>query len=203
MTARDPEHTRQSILDAAFEEIHEHGFQAASLDRILANTNVTKGALYHHFPSKHALGLAVVDNVIADMVQECRIDPLSRNDDPLAAILGAAKAEVDTLTEEEMSRGCPLNNLVQEMSPLDPQFREHLLAILNRWHNAIADALKRGQASGHVRTDVKPEDVAWFVVIVYTGTVSFCRLMDPERLHAALHQAVFSQIQLYAQSLRP
>ena len=199
ITAKDPEHTRQQLLAAAFEEMHEHGFQSASLERILAKTKVTKGALYHHFPSKHALGLAVVDELIANMVREWRIVPLLQHDDPLEAILGAARAEVDALTEEDLDRGCPLNNLVQEMSPLDPEFRDHLLAVLNHWHRAIADALQRGQSKGHVRKDVDPDDVAWFIVIVYTGTVNFCRLVDPDRLH----QAVFSQIQLYARSLRP
>jgi AcrR family transcriptional regulator len=52
--------TRDKLLKAAFEEIYRRGFQAASLDTILAKAGVTKGALYHHFPDKGALGYAVV-----------------------------------------------------------------------------------------------------------------------------------------------
>ena len=37
-TKRNPDQTRETILQAAFEEIYEHGFQAASLDRILKHT---------------------------------------------------------------------------------------------------------------------------------------------------------------------
>ncbi|HTD14255.1 MAG TPA: helix-turn-helix domain-containing protein, partial [Chthoniobacterales bacterium] len=55
---RDPEGTRQSLLQAAFREVYRYGFQSAGIDAILAATNVTKGALYHHFESKEALGHA-------------------------------------------------------------------------------------------------------------------------------------------------
>ena len=58
--------TRQVILEAAYEEIHVRGFQAASLSKILSSTNVTKGALYHYFPTKLALGYAVVDPLSGD-----------------------------------------------------------------------------------------------------------------------------------------
>ena len=44
---RDPERTRERLLQAAFREVHRSGFQSASIDAILATTNVTKGALYY------------------------------------------------------------------------------------------------------------------------------------------------------------
>ena len=62
---RDPERTRKRLLQAAFREVHRSGFQNAGIDTILEATNVTKGALYHHFDSKEALGYAVVDEIVA------------------------------------------------------------------------------------------------------------------------------------------
>ena len=56
--------TRQIILQAAFDEIYAHGFQAASLTKILSTTGVTKGALYYYFPNKLTLGYAVVDEIL-------------------------------------------------------------------------------------------------------------------------------------------
>src|SRR6188474_2797536 len=66
--SRDPDATRDKLLKAAFEEIYRRGFQAASLDTILAKAGVTKGALYHHFPDKAALGYAVVDEVVKGLL---------------------------------------------------------------------------------------------------------------------------------------
>ena len=58
---RNPEQTRDRLLQAAFQEVFRHGFQSAGIDAILAATNVTKGALYYHFESKEALGFAVIE----------------------------------------------------------------------------------------------------------------------------------------------
>ena len=66
--SRDPDVTRNKLLQAAFEEIYRRGFQAASLDTILIKAGVTKGALYHHFPDKAALGYAVVDEVVKGLL---------------------------------------------------------------------------------------------------------------------------------------
>src|SRR5260370_33596602 len=67
---RDPERTRDRLLQAAFREIHRSGFQSAGIDTILAATNVTKGALYYHFESKEALGYAVVADKLARLTHD-------------------------------------------------------------------------------------------------------------------------------------
>ena len=56
MCAKNPDLTRAKLLEAGFQEVYEHGFRSASIDSILARAGVTKGALYHHFSSKQALG---------------------------------------------------------------------------------------------------------------------------------------------------
>ncbi|MCD4689472.1 MAG: TetR/AcrR family transcriptional regulator, partial [Desulfuromonadaceae bacterium] len=76
--SRNSDHTRQTILDAAAQEIHLHGFQAASLSRILATTGLTKGALYHHFPNKQALGYAVLEEDILVRGRAIWISPLEQ-----------------------------------------------------------------------------------------------------------------------------
>jgi TetR/AcrR family transcriptional repressor of nem operon len=60
---RDPVRTRQRLLQAAFQEVYHTGFQGSDLETILDGAGVTKGALYHHFENKEALGYAVVDEV--------------------------------------------------------------------------------------------------------------------------------------------
>ena len=64
VTRRNPDRTRERLLEAGFVEIYSRGFQPAGLDAIVERAGVTKGALYHHFPGKHALGYAVLDEVI-------------------------------------------------------------------------------------------------------------------------------------------
>ena len=78
---------RQQILQAAYREIHVLGFQAASLSRILARTGVSKGALYHYFPNKTELGYAVVDELLAQRIEERFILPLIKAEDPVEAVV--------------------------------------------------------------------------------------------------------------------
>jgi AcrR family transcriptional regulator len=83
---RDPVRTREKLLLSAFEQIHRHGFQAVSLDEILKDTGVTKGALYHHFPNKNALGYAVIDEVISPSLENFWVKPVVDALDPLSAL---------------------------------------------------------------------------------------------------------------------
>ena len=119
--------TRQVILQAAYEEIHVRGFQAASLSKILANTNVTKGALYHYFPTKLALGYAVVDEILAEHIQQHWVQPLLETDDPISSFNKIIVQSGVEITEEDIQCGCPLNNLAQEMAPIDEGFRSTMI----------------------------------------------------------------------------
>ncbi len=172
---RNPDQTRQQLLDAAFAEIHRNGFRAAGLDGILSNTGVTKGALYHHFPTKTDLGYAVVDELIHGAIVERWVVPLGRVEDPVEGMIGL----LSSYSEEEVSSccemGCPLNNLAQEMSPIDEGFRLRLDALFNLWRSAVASALRRGQHSGHVRTDIDPDSVGCFFVASMEGSAGLAK----------------------------
>jgi len=167
--------TRQTLLEAAFAEIHRNGFQAASLAQILADTGLTKGALYHHFPDKKALGLAVVEEVIRPRLAAMMFEPLAETRQPLAAMqaLLAAKAAEDDPYAVKL--GCPLNNLMQEMSPVDESFRQHLNDVFEAWVGVVAAALERGKAAGEVRRDVEAGATAFFIVSALEGCVGMSK----------------------------
>lgn len=166
---RDPERTRERLLQAGFREVHKSGFQSASIDTILAATNVTKGALYHHFESKEDLGHAIVEEVIATLPRDRWLLPLQRSKDknPIDALIGIVRAIPSR--PEDVKGGCPLVNLAQEMSQLDEQFRKRLETIFHAWQEGIATALRRGQSQGTVRHDLIPEETAGFLIAMVEG----------------------------------
>ncbi len=177
--ARDPERTRRRLLEAAFREVYERGFQSADLDAVLARAGVTKGALYYHFENKEALGYAIVDEVIAEMTQQKWAVPL-RQGNPIDTLIHIV--ESTGVEAHEMRGGCPFNNLAQEMSPLDEGFRKRLAKILAAWHRAVADAFRRGQQEGTVRKDIDVEDEATFVIAVYEGYISLAKNSQDQKL---------------------
>jgi TetR/AcrR family transcriptional regulator, transcriptional repressor for nem operon len=166
---RDPEGTRQRLLQAAFREVYRYGFQSAGIDAILAATNVTKGALYYHFESKQALGHAIIEEVVAEITADRWLRPLGQSKDknPIDALIGIVRAI--PARPRDVKRGCPLVNLTQEMSLLNEQFRMRLERIFKAWQDGIATLLREGQHSGTVRRDLVPEETASFLIAMIEG----------------------------------
>lgn len=197
-SVKTPDLTRQTLLEAAFAEIHRNGFQAASLAQILAETGLTKGALYHHFPDKKALGLAVVDEVIRPRLAAMMFAPLADTRQPLAAmqaLLAAKAAEDDPYV---VKLGCPLNNLMQEMSPVDENFRQHLNDVFEAWVAVVAAALKRGKTAGEVRRDVEAESTAFFIVSALEGCVG----MSKNTQSVAAYRSCLAQLGRFLDTLK-
>ena len=198
--AREPGVTRDKLLKAAFEEIYRRGFQAASLDTILARAKVTKGALYHHFPDKAALGYAVVDEVVRGLLLERWLGVVERfAGDPLTALQRTLQYRASNPGPHEIELGCPLNNLAQEMSAIDERFRRAVNAIFDAWREGFARTLERGQAEGTVRRDVNARQVATFVVAAIEGSTSLAKSAQS----AAIQRSNLTVLSEFLDGLRP
>jgi AcrR family transcriptional regulator len=187
------------LLHCAFQEIYEHGYTRASLDRILANSGVTKGALYHHFGSKAELAKAVIDEVIRPFMIERWADPIRESDDPITALREHATEVMANFTDQEMACGCPLNNLVQELANAGEGFHDHLARVCDEWRAGLAEAFERGKAAGTVREDVDPAAAAAFIVSSVEGLAA---TMKSSRDREVTGSATTMFLQLL-ESLRP
>jgi TetR/AcrR family transcriptional regulator, transcriptional repressor for nem operon len=194
---RDPQRTRGRLLEAAFKEVYRHGFQGADIDAVVERAQVTKGALYHHFDGKEALGYAVVDEFIMQITRDKWLLPLQSGLNPIDTLIEIVQ---DTsLAPPQVGGGCPLNNLAQEMSPLDEGFRQRLAFVFNAWQGAIAMALQEGQERGLVRRDVNPSETSTYIVAVYEGYISLAKnAQDDKLLNSGMQR-----ITRYLESLRP
>ncbi len=188
--------TRGKILMAAFDEIYQRGFQAASLNNILKNTNITKGALYHHFKNKMELGYAVVDEVIYTTLNANWIEPLSQTDDPIGTVQQILMKSGEQMTEEDVRLGCPLNNLAQEMSPIDEGFRVRITAIYQEWQDALEGACERGKAKGTLRPDTDSKQLALLFVATLEGCLGFAK--SAQSLETLMHcgEGLMAQLEL-------
>jgi TetR/AcrR family transcriptional regulator, transcriptional repressor for nem operon len=194
---RDPGRTRASLLQAAFGEMHRSGFRGSDLETILHQAGVTKGAMYHHFDNKEAMGYAVVDEVIGEIMRAKWQTPLQEARNPIDALIGIVRST--SLKPALLTRGCPLNNLAQEMSPLDEGFRRRTARLFDDWRGAVATALRQGQKRGTVRKDVNPDETATFLIAAYEGYMSLAKcFQDAGGLRAGQKTIV-----RYLESLRP
>jgi TetR/AcrR family transcriptional regulator, transcriptional repressor for nem operon len=182
-TRRNPERTRERLLQAAFQEIYKSGFRGTDLETILRAAGVTKGAMYHHFASKEALGYAVVDEIIARITREKWLWPLQNAKNPIDALIDIIRST--SLRPAHLRGGCPLNNLSQEMAPLNEGFRRRTAKVFGDWQKAIATALRDGRQRKMVRSDVDPDEAATFLLATYEGYISLGKsLQDVAGLQA-------------------
>jgi AcrR family transcriptional regulator len=177
--------------------MHRSGFRNADLDAILTRAGVTKGALYHHFDNKEALGYAVVDEVIASNLHQKWVLPLRNAKSPIDVLVRIVQSE--SLKREDIQRSCPLLNLSQEMSGIDEGFRRRTARLFRDWHDAIAEALREGQKRGMVRSDVNANETATFLIAAYEGYVVLAKNSQDPRTMQCGQRRVSGHIE----SLRP
>lgn len=170
-------------MRSAFYHVYRNGFQGTDIDSVIEHAGVTKGALYHHFAGKEALGYAIVDEVIANLTLEKWVRPLKDSPDPVTTL--AEIVNSTSLAPDELRGGCPLNNLAQEMSPLDENFRKRIDSVFKLWHESIASALRDGQNRRQIRDDIDAEEIAAFLIATYEGYISLAKSsQDPRMLQS-------------------
>lgn len=127
--------TRERLIDAAFAEIHERGYQGAALTDILAKAGVHKGSMYHFFANKKEMALAALHDKIHAR--------FSMKYDSIAALeSGYLDRFFETVRNTELidfRRGCPIANIVQEMSNLDADFDKLMKSLYVKFRQGIKD----------------------------------------------------------------
>lgn len=148
--------TRQAVLVAAASVFDERGYQAASVCEILARAEVTKGALYFHFPSKEALAQAVIESQAASIAvpeRELRLQALVD-----LMLLVAERLKTDVI----LRAGIRLTIEQGSFQDLDP-------APYRQWiefaRSILAEAARRGELLPHV----DPDRVAEMIIGCFSG----------------------------------
>lgn len=192
------ESTRERILHAAYEEMYEHGYQGLRIDAVLKRTQLAKGALYHYFPNKLSLGYSVLDEVIVKHFQDIWKQSLDESNDPLNALKAFFEQKFVDIQIGECVNGCPLTNLVQEMSTLDEGFQQRLKAVMFEIVETVAKALYHAQIEGKVRKEINAKTIATFLLCSYQGVMGATKCMQSVELAREL----FDELCNYVETLR-
>lgn len=195
---KQPDQTRQLLLQSAFAEIHRNGFRGASLETILRETGVTKGALYHHFGSKSKLGLAVLDELIRPYV-EANWQPVLEEDNIIDGAIALTRRLTNERSQIALELGCPFNNLIQEMAPIDEQFRAALNDILQAWREGMVKGITLGQQRGQVRQDIDPAATSDFII----GAIEGCVGMTKASQSTSFYYNSMQGLEQFLNQLRP
>jgi len=153
---RDPERTRQEILDVALSEFARNGYAGARVDEIAARTRTTKRMLYYYFSSKEQLYIAVLERAYStarDAERQLDVDHL----EPLSAIRTLAELTFD---HHESHQDFISLVAIENIHRAEFIVQSPALAELNTPAVAVIESiLERGRESGAFRRDVEAIDV--------------------------------------------
>ena len=170
----DPEGLRRRLVAAAYAAFTTRGYRATSVHDLKRETGATGGALAHHFPTKKDLALAVLQDQVAEIVEETWMRPVLAAATAGEGIRAVFTAIAAGLEAQGSVSGCPLNNLALELARDDADFRRVIDAIFLRWRDAIADKIRADQRAG-ATTTIDPEAFATFVVATYSGAMAMAK----------------------------
>lgn len=146
---------RKKLLDVAEGAFQARGYHASSLGDLMTAAGVTGGALHHHFPTKKALAMAVIEERVAAAVEQTWIAPVQAAASARQGVRIVFEAVAAELERQGFVRGCPLNNLAHELSLADPDFRTALAGIFSAWRQAIADKVTSDQQAGRSKAPTR------------------------------------------------
>jgi AcrR family transcriptional regulator len=175
--------TREQLLEQNYIAMRLHGFQGLRTDKVLADLHVTKGAFYHYFPDKLSLGYAIIDEIIKPNYLNLWKKVEENVDQPIESIIKLIEfIQTNILkSEEDAKLGCPLNNLIQEMSPLDEGFKNRLQFIVAEQRRMIANTFRNAQKRNLIHSTSEPEELSVFFLSSVEGAFSIAKGLQSKR----------------------
>jgi TetR/AcrR family transcriptional repressor of nem operon len=166
---------RNAILDAAARVINERGYSHTSVEDLIEATGLSgKSHFYHYFPSKEALGMAVIDRQF-DRFTERGLAILS---EPLIEPIDRLSLFIDTLValqrERDGGSGSPFGNLAGELADSHEGFRRRLDDVFGRWTEQL-DALLR-EVGPQLREGVDTVRLSRFIIAALEGGMLLTRV---------------------------
>jgi len=165
--------TRDRLLDVAMRLFWLKGYGATSIADILHEAGANAGSLYHFFPTKQDLLLAVLERYrqgIGPMLLEPAWEGV---DDPIERVFALLGRYRRSLEETECSYGCPIGSLALELHEPDPAVRELLSVNFEGWVAAVQRCLE--DAGDRIPADVDRRELAVFVLTTMEGGVMQAR----------------------------
>ena len=152
LTARD------RVLDAAVELFAERGYDGTSVAEVVARAGVAKGGFYHHFPSKEALLYEVYGDLITRQLAAMD-DILARRDDAATTL----RALIDDLVRSTADSASRALVFWRELHRLGGERTAAYRAARRRYHDAVADLIRRGQRDGEFAEVASAETVTFAI----------------------------------------
>lgn len=179
--------TRSRLVRTAMQLFWEKGYASTSIADLLQSAGVNSGSLYHFFPGKQDLLLAVLDHY-HEGIGPMLLDPAWVGiSDPIEKVFALLARYRKALLDSECFYACPIGSLALELHEPDIAVRERLAANFSAWVDAIERCLNDAGPRLPARLDRR--ELAQFVLTTMEGGVMQARTYrDVEPFDGAVRQ---------------
>ena len=173
MVNQEPRPTAERLIDAAMTLFMAKGYGSTSVADILREAEANSGSLYHVFPTKQDLLLAVLERY-REGIEPMLLAPAWQGvGDPVERIFALLGRYRLALELTDCTYGCPIGSLALELHEPDPAVRELLAANFEAWVAAIRDCLD--EAGERLPANLDRQAFSQFVLTVMEGGVMQAR----------------------------
>lgn len=190
--------TKQIIIDKAFHLFYKNGFKTTSIDKIMKETTLSKGAFYHHYKSKKELGQEIISLKVQKRVVNGMILPLKVPGNAFKILESVFSNRLLRLPLFDKQHGCPMNNLINEIGNAEIAFQNALKNIVEEWKTALVQLIERGKQDNSIKKDIPSKAVAMYLISSFEGIRGIRKLYDND----AVLEEYLSGLALYLQHIK-
>ena len=192
--------TRQTLIDKGFELMNTYGYHAVSIDKIIDEVGLTKGAFYYHFKDKHHFMEAIIQERISKEIHSNFIEPLNERGNPLFILTDLIHDKLLKDKSLDQNLGCPLINFINDLShePNDYKLQSQLKEIYDEWKIGLINFLYRGIEGSYLNRHIDTESVAEFIISSLEGARTFKKVTN----NSAIFYNYVQQLKNYLDTLK-
>lgn len=158
--------TRQKLIDITYDEIYEKGYQAASLSEILSKAQVHKGSMYYFFENKKEMAMSALKEKLSERFTTRYATILQYESN----ILDELFKVLNDISLRDFKKGCPLANIVQEMSNLDVDFDAMSKGFYEDLKKCFKDILDKAILLKELKS-CDTQKLALYITVVVEGAI--------------------------------
>lgn len=166
--ARPKSFERDDVLDRAIEAFWCKGYEATSIQDLVAEMGINRGSLYATFGDKHALFLAAIERYYGRSLAATCHD-LASHERARDGIESAIRSLATGTTRDRRRRGCLMTNSAVELAPHCRDTAKTVAEYYRRTEDAFFDALVRARAQGDLDSPTGDRSLARFITCTLQG----------------------------------